>query len=763
MNKAITDGLVFMPPAFASGLNVWSSGNGTSGSATYANATNAALVPADADFGGCLELLVNTDPQKLRYKGETPILPGCYLKVTARVKAISGNLPAVRIAAYPMNASGGQVTGITTQGPQVNLTSYGTVAEVTAYIGTGNRGGVDMIWPTTVVGAHIGLNLVGNTGGVVRIDDIVIEDATKVFLRDMMDWVDVRDFGAKGNGSTDDHAAFEAADTAANGRGVLVPEGTYYLGNHVTFESLVRFRGKVTMPQAKRLTLTKNFDLPSYIDAFGSELEGFKRALAVLFNYSDHDSLDMKGRNIEIDEPINVKSMVPDKDTFAIRRVLRNGKIEAKDSTAWDTKVATSQASYSKGSPLKLSNVTNIANIPVGSLVVGSGVGREVYVQAKNTSAGSLTLSAPLFDAVGTQTYTFKRFRYLLDFSGFTSLSKFVLSDIEFHCNGRASGVLLAPQGLIFHARDCFFTRPKNRGLTSPGRGCQGMLIDRCQFLSDEQSSRSQDRVSIALNSNANDVKLRDNRAVMFRHFAVMGGTGHIVSSNHWFNGDSESDAVRLPGLILTRTNVKTTVTGNYIDNNFIEWSNEHDEDPDHSNELSFGGLSITANIFMASDVASWFRWIVIKPVGSGHYLHGLTITGNTFKSTINNINRVDYVDTTYASLDMSRARNVVVEGNTFNGVNQICMNPASKEFEVNSVSNTWTCSFEGLLPFGGLARVAAAVVPENAIRNSGGTRVFTMPYAQVEQGTSNKAIKLNWSEEVKGRVRVTARMDNPT
>ena len=52
MNKAITDGLVFMPPAFANGLDVWSSGDGVPGDPTYQGSPNAALVPADQDFAG---------------------------------------------------------------------------------------------------------------------------------------------------------------------------------------------------------------------------------------------------------------------------------------------------------------------------------------------------------------------------------------------------------------------------------------------------------------------------------------------------------------------------------------------------------------------------------------------------------------------------------------------------------------------------------------------------------------------------------------
>ena len=66
MNKAITDGLVLMPPAFADGLDVWSSEDGTPGSALYDGIGTAAAVPGDTDFGGGLELLKTDSVQKVR-------------------------------------------------------------------------------------------------------------------------------------------------------------------------------------------------------------------------------------------------------------------------------------------------------------------------------------------------------------------------------------------------------------------------------------------------------------------------------------------------------------------------------------------------------------------------------------------------------------------------------------------------------------------------------------------------------------------------
>ena len=762
MNKAITEGLVLMPPAFADGLNVWSSEDGTPGSATYDGAANAALVTADQDFGDCLEMQKTTDPQKLRYMGQTPIQPGCYLRVTARVKAISGNLGDVRIAAYALDDINGHVGGLVEVGGATTLTAYGKVETITAIIGSGNRGGVDMVWGTTPVNAHIGLDLVGANGGVVRIDDIEVEDVTSVFLRDYLDWVDVRDYGAIGDGMADDAAAFLAADAAADGRSILVPDGTYFLGSDVTLNHKVRFDGTVTMPTANRLALVKSYDLPTYIDAFGDELEAFKRAVAVLFNVSDHDSLDMGGRQLDIDEPIDMQAAVANKDTYNIRRVIRNGIISANDSPGFDTVQVSSAATYNVADPKTLTAVANVANIEVGSLVEGLGVGREIYVKSKNVSAGTITLNKPLFDAVGTQTYTFKRFRYLLDFAGFVNLGRFVVSDIEFRCNGRASGLMMAPDGLIFQIKDCFFTSPKDRGVTSTGTGCQGLQIDRCQFLSAEQALLAQDRVSIAVNINSNDTKIRDNRAVRFKHFMVLSGTGHIVLGNHWFQGDTNGQGLRQAGIVLMNTNVKTTISANYVDNAFFEWTNEHDEAPEHSNENSFGALTIADNICFASNVASWFSFIVVKPVGAGHFIHGLNVSGNTFKTVDGTIDRVDFVDTTYADLDYARMRNVRFEGNTFTGVAQFTGSPLQRQFDISTNSKTWVCDFAGFLPFSGRARNVMGVIPEGQILDANNEVVTQMPYVNVEKGTNKDQVEVVWPVNCRGRVHVVARVDNP-
>lgn len=761
MNKAITEGLVLMPPAFEDGLDVWSSEDGTPGSATYDGAANASLVTADADFGACLEIVKNDTETSLRYMGETPLQPGMYLQIKARVKAISGNLPSVRIAGWAGDASLAHVSGLTEIGSETLLTAYGEVVEITAIVGAGQRGGVDMAWGIEPVYGHFGLDLTGANGGTVRIDDIEIADVSEWFLAESSGMIDVRDYGAVGDGVTDDHAAFNAANDAAAGRKVLVPAGTYYLADTMSFTEEVVFDGTVTMPSGSRLVLRQNFHLNAYIDAFGDEVEGLKRAIQAMFYYTDHDSLDMRGRRIELDEPLDIAA-ITGADTLEVRRVIRNGQITTDTSSNWDNEEVTSTASYSAASPKTLTNVTNIANIPVGSLVTGTGVGREVYVRAVNVGDQSLTLSQPLYAPSASQSYTFTRFKYVFDFSGLSKLSQFQISDVELLCNGRASGVMLSPGGNNFQLRDCHIKSPLNRGVTSIGGGCQDLHIDRCSFVSNEQTVSAVARQSVAFNINANDCKIRDNRFQRFGHTGIVYGNGHMFIGNHWFQGDEDSDSPRMAGLVFTYPNVKSVVTGNYIDNSYIEMTNEHDAAPEFSSEYSFGGLTITGNIFTANDVASSFCWIVIKPYGEGHFLQGLAVQNNTFKSLNGFIDRVDAVDTTFADLEYNSTRNVIFEGNTFNGVSQLTINPVSAEFTQNTASSDWVLDPSGYLPFGGWARVVESLVFRNELTDGSGNTVFATPYVTVNYGSNSNQIRLSFPQAVKGTVNMIARMDRP-
>lgn len=762
MNQVITDGLVLMPPPFSEGLAQWSRQDGRPGSDTWATAANAALVAADADFGTCLEIVKTEATTRIRYMGQTPILPGLYLRVTARVKALSGNLPSVRIAAWAGASNNQNLSSVPQTGPTTALTAYGNVVTISAIIGTGSRGGVDMAWGPQASFGHMGLDLTGPNGGQLRIESLVIEDVTAIFLRRMMDWVDVRDFGAMGDGITDDRAAFVAADAAAAGREVMVPAGDYFIGSSLTINTPIRFEGKLVMPDGARLALNRNFDLNGYSEAFGDDVLGLKKGIQQLFNQSDYESFDLCGRRVLLSEPLDVQAIVGNRTSYANRRVLRHGQLAAATSSGWNDEVHTRSGNWSASDPRRITGLSNVANIPIGALVTApQGVGREIYVTARDVAGGRVTLSGALRAAPVTQSYTFRRFKYLLDFSGWLNLQRFIVSDIEFLCAGQCSGLNLPVDGLVFQIKDCFFTGPKDRAITSAGEGCQGMQIDRCQFLSNEQDMAAPLRSTICFNSNSSDIKVRDNRAVRFRHFGVIAGTGNILSGNHFFQGDGVTDGPRTAGLVLASNNIKTTFEGNYVDNCYIEWGNERDPSPAFGGGLSFHGLSLDGNIFFSTASAPWMNFILIKPYGPGHFINGLTVTDNLFKKTTGpQLDAVEGIDTSFATLDLSRTADLFFSGNTYHGIVKRTENPVTVRHAQGTASAVWNIDLSNVAPFGSQVRGAVSFLAEGPLRSASNVIVYLTPYAEPGQGPGGRSLRLRWQQDVRGTAQVTARFD---
>lgn len=763
MNVAVTQGLLLMPPGFHAGLSAWSQTDGTEGSPTWDIADNAAIVPADQDFGTCMEIFKQQTTTSIRFMGETPMIPGVYLRISARVKVVAGAFCSARIAGWAGDGARNHVDGLIEIGPTVAMERYNEVVEVSAVVGVGARQGVDMSWGTQPVFGHFGLDLVGASGSAVRIESIRIDDVTADFIPTLIDWVDVRDFGATGDGVTNDRAAFVAADQASNGGWILVPEGNFFIDGDIGISSPIRFKGRISTPDDTRVSFMESFNFPTYADAFADETLGLKKALQALFGYTDHVSLDLCGRRVDLTEPLVINDFAPELSGFSNRRVICNGSILAQPSSAWDTGTASSQATYDPADPLVLTNVANVAAIEVGSRVTGNGVGREVYVNDRDISAGKLTLSQPLYGGGGTRNYGFERYRYVFDFSGVNQVSRLNFVDLDINCEGRASGIMLCAKGEMIAVRDCYFTKPRDRGITSIGRGCQDMLIDRCQFLSNEMDLPAQQRETIAVNVNANDTKIRNNRFVRFAHFMVADGGGHIITGNHWFQGDGSGAGLRYAGLVLTQTNVQTTITGNYVDNASIEWTNEHSAYPDfNGNQYSFGGLTITGNTFLCSNTVNWFTWLTVKPYGGGHFIHGLTVSGNVFKALYGDVERIDRVDTSIADLDYNNMRNLQFEGNTFNGIETYVSNPLMIVHNQSGPSNNWTLPIIEGLPFRGWTKSVLSVVPETPIRDSNNNETGEMPWVQTQIGSSKRQMRLRWSRPLKGKVTVYARMDRP-
>ncbi len=759
MNKAITDGLVLMPPPFPGGLDVWSREDGTPGGETYDQADQARLVD-DGVLGACVEL-AKVDPlQRLRYTGETPILPGCYLQVRTRVRVVSGAGLSARIAGWAGTASGDHASGLVECGGAVQC-PVGETVEISAIVGTGQRTGVDMAWGEAAIYGHFGLDLIGPIGAVVRIEALIIEDVTAAFLRTLMDWVDVRDFGAVGDGQADDQPAFVAADRAARGRGVLVPEGRYRLGGDHTFESAVRFVGTLVMDPDHALDLKRNFDLGSYLDAFGDSAVAFQKALQVFLTSNSQTILDMGGRTIELSEPV-VPSLPAEGVRVDAKRVLRNGRIRCRKGADWGDQTTVSTAAYDRADPYVMRSVEALSEIVPGSVVTGDGVGREVYVTAVDLKEGTLQLSQPLWKAAPSQSYSFTRLAFALDLSDLGALSQFQFQDIEFDCSGEASAVCLAPRGQGVSFQNCQITRPGARGIVSFGTGGERLMVEGCRFLSAECPLEATERRSIGLSVAANNLRVRHSEFTGFGTAMVLQGSGHQIIGNQIDQSDTVREGPRAAGLVLTQPSANTLISGNSITDASVEWTNEHDPHSDHSANLSFGGLTISANIFSCEDAAPWFSWLTVKPFHPGHYLQGLNVSGNTFRAAKGKIQRVEKVDPCHADLDHAMARNVTFSSNSFTNIAQNTINPVTLEFNQSGQSASWRLDVSGYMPFGGWAREVVSVVSEGPVLNTVALPIFAMPYVGANDGPASNHVRLTWPEPVSGRVHVTVRTDRP-
>lgn len=171
-----------MPPAFAEGLDDWSRSDGTPDSPTYDRVESARIALNDGDFGPCLEMR-KTDPvQRLRYMGEVPVRPGSYVEIAARIKALRGPLPSVRIATWPGGGGGQGIADLPSTGPLLRIGAHDAPVALRVVIGPEAGPGVDLVWDRRALYAHVGLDLAGPDGGVVRIEDIVVRDVTRAFV-----------------------------------------------------------------------------------------------------------------------------------------------------------------------------------------------------------------------------------------------------------------------------------------------------------------------------------------------------------------------------------------------------------------------------------------------------------------------------------------------------------------------------------------------------------------------------------------------------
>lgn len=479
-----------------------------------------------------------------------------------------------------------------------------------------------------------------------------------------------------------------------------------------------------------------------------SDQAAFEECLRLL--YSDESTgtgtprvLDGEGFVIHLDNEIDVADVTGVDDYANWHMITRCNLVMDSDQEAVvDVKTGTIAA---------LSDqlvVASTASLSAGMEVTGTGLSRGTYIKSVD-SLTTVTLNTLAWTVGTAQSYTFTKHQFMLNWRKFQDLARSYLWGNQLNCAGFCGGVQYALDGVSNWMVMNRFTQLKERGFVDYWRGSGGLNFAQ----NDLTFSAATQASAHGVVTTSNDFKFLGNRVTTCKHHQIHHGGGILINGNHWWGGDNA-------GLVMTGREYKSTVIGNYIDNNWIELSDEAANLA--AGEKYIGLINITGNHFTSNNApaASW-RFIKVAPHIVDRQLAEIDFTGNTLKDFANGSIpfRIDGIDTTNGTIDHTVRKRVFFANNGFKGIGHITADPHTQivVIEDGDDDDTFDADFDNMLPFEGRAQQCTAFVPHNTFSPSP-TPAFPKWFVRAAPDLGvNFLIRAVLDIEVSGRFAVTA------
>lgn len=427
-----------------------------------ANTGAVGVSSADSDFDECLELIVGRAPLKLRYGGGAHFQTGRRVRVSVRAKVMTGFVSRLEIAAWPASAAAKRPPDVLASAPLRSADQHGGVSEISAIYLLSEE---EAVSGRGRAYDQFGLSIFGALPGArIRIGPLRIDHVPSAPQPLRTERPDPCCRSAKDDVVFDNHPSVQIGGAATDGRPVSVTKGDCFA------RPPLHSPGSVPQARDGRLNLRSVLKYSDYLSVIKNDALALEKGLQTLLDVDDHLVLDLEGREISLFKPLEVRSSGAGGIGVSTPRLIRNGRIIARETGNWPTVTVTSPANYSIGDRL-LTNVRNAESILYGMVVEGVGVGEDVYVKNVDAARREVTLSRPLNGVAPAQVYTFRRFPYALDFNAVTFTSAVELADITFSCSGVAGGVMPPAAGHALKLRGCRF---EGRKLPDPGYGGHG-------------------------------------------------------------------------------------------------------------------------------------------------------------------------------------------------------------------------------------------------------------------------------------------------
>ena len=388
------------------------------------------------------------------------------------------------------------------------------------------------------------------------------------------DIINVKDFGAVGDGVTDDTAAIQAALNASNNvEPVLIPKGNYVLTSTLTAFCPVIFNGVISVSSLSSV----RFKLKSQPIVFNdyrkiymgtqwtnpnSLLAGIalQRAVDELAESLRYHTLDGEGASVALGHSIKVNSF-PAAGLFGRYKTIQNLTV-----------------------------------------VLRSDFG------IRNTTTQVVTQSA--------QAYAF-------DISAPTAPKAFGFSfnNVTIYGQKYGNGIYYGSQnGIDATIENCNLVNFYEKGITS----IHPIKISKCQLGGGEFVLRDADRITTGIELYAGDSEILDTTVSYCKTGIYTEGGTLVLMGTHIFNGSTDNKS---PILWVNNPNADMRATGCYFDNGPI-WIY-----PLSSGSDTFGRCIFDSSVFTwASKSAGNRSWVVAKPTQPGAKLRGIITTGCQFR-----------------------------------------------------------------------------------------------------------------------------------
>lgn len=436
------------------------------------------------------------------------------------------------------------------------------------------------------------------------------------------------------------------------------------------------------------------------------DMAGWKQALRDLFNLAYY-SLDLEGRKIIIDEPA-VMDVVTGLTSKAVWKRITNGELSISANFLTNYPVTSAVLSVTHTANSAVATMASTAGLRKGMYLIGAKLPRATFILSVD-SPTQITMTKKAMSS-GVANVTRYDNNYIFDFRNFTRLTRFTFENLHINCQSNGSAYMSSMDEDIVEFKNCRFVNPETFAICQYNAG-GGMVVDGCDFIASDSDTPPASRTRIACVMNG-DCRINNNRTAYFRHAFVIDGGATQFLCNHPFAGTTDATD-HLPNVIYQRSG-NHVITGNYIDNGWIEFTNEEFAGVAAA---EVGGGIISGNRFVTRALAATEAFIVIAPYRANSVLAHMTIVGNGFKPLTSGgsvpLTAATKIDTTNGTIDATTVVDVFMSNNTFEQVGKQ-EEPAMVKVNFNS-GNQAVVSFANKFPFNLAPREALGIVYKGA------------------------------------------------